>query len=417
MPNLGCIIVDEEHDPSYKQGEGVRYHGRDLAIVRAQKSDVPVLLGSATPSLETYSRACGEDPRTHLHKLTKRATGANLPPITLIDMRQQRRGDVLSEPLEKALEETLARGEQAMLLLNRRGWAPSITCLDCGGRQECTTCSIPMVLHRPGYLLCHLCGWRGAPPKACAGCGSSALHDIGVGTQQLEELCSARFAGHRVARLDSDTATSARRLEQTLAAFAGGEIDLLVGTQMLSKGHDIAAVTLVGVVNADQGLRIPDPRGPERTFSLLTQVAGRAGRAGRPGRVFFQVYDPEHSAVRAAVEHDAEGFLVAELEKRAALGLPPARRAVTITCAHIDQQQALAVAQRFAQLRHPDVTLLGPAPAVVARVRNRYRIQLLATAKQAQTLQEWLDGAVALRRSCKSSGVSVAIDVDPNELM
>jgi primosomal protein N' (replication factor Y) len=266
-------------------------------------------------------------------------------------------------------------------------------------------------------LLCHLCGWRGAPPKACAACGSSALHDLGFGTQQLEAYCAERFPDSKVARLDSDTATSARRLERTLASFAGGEIDLLVGTQMLSKGHDIAAVTLVGVVNADHGLRIPDPRGPERTFSLLTQVAGRAGRAGRPGRVFFQVYDPDHPAIRAAVEHDAEGFLTAELQKREALGLPPTRRAVTITCSHPEQGRAMDLARRFAKLHHREVTLLGPAPAVIAKVRGRYRIQLLATAKQAQTLQEWLDGAVALRRSSQSTGVRVAIDVDPNELM
>jgi primosomal protein N' (replication factor Y) len=409
LPKLGLIVVDEEHDGSYKQTDRFRYQARDLAIFRARQNNISVVLGSATPSLESYQRALVGAYDTQLHRLDQRATGASLPPVQTVDLRGSGSGQYpLSDILCQAIDETLARHEQVMLLLNRRGWAPAMLCLDCGHRNTCPHCSVPLVLHRGGAAVCHWCGHQVRAPKHCPDCGSSALIDAGIGTQQLEAACQERFAGATIARLDSDTARSPRRMEAVINAMAEGKTDLLVGTQMLAKGHDLAGVTLVGVICADQGLRMPDPRCAERTFSLLTQVAGRAGRAGRPGRVIFQTFDPDHLALRCAAAHDAEGFLSHELQRREALGLPPFARAAMI------RQRA---AQKLASCSMPAVDVFGPVPAVIEKVRGRYRFQVLATSKTARSLQCWLDAVMPLRAQCLKQGVRVAIDVDPAELL
>jgi primosomal protein N' (replication factor Y) len=338
--------------------------------------------------------------------------------VQTVDLRGSGRSQYpLSDILCQAIDETLARSEQVMLLLNRRGWAPAMLCLDCGHRNTCPHCSVPLVLHRGGAAVCHWCGHQAQAPKRCPDCGSSALIDAGIGTQQLEAACQERFAGATIARLDSDTARSARRMEATINAMAEGKIDLLVGTQMLAKGHDLAGVTLVGVICADQGLRMPDPRCAERTFSLLTQVAGRAGRAGRPGRVIFQTFDPDHLALHCAAAHDAERFLGHELQRREALGLPPFTRAVMLRCEHSDQSAAQSAAKELASCSLPAVDVFGPVPAVIEKLRGRYRFQVLATSKTARSLQCWLDAVMPLRARCLKRGVRVAIDVDPAELL
>jgi primosomal protein N' (replication factor Y) len=418
MPHLGLIVVDEEHDSSYKQSDGLRYQARDLAIYRAQKEAIPVVLGSATPSLESYHRSMTGEHNTQLHRLKTRATGAELPPVQIVDLRGAGADQYpLSNTLCKLIEETLARKEQVMLLLNRRGWAPALLCLDCGHRNGCPDCSVPMVIHRGQRAVCHWCGRQSRPPERCPDCGSSALIDAGIGTQQLEAACIERFPDARVARLDSDTARSTRRLEATLKAMAEGETDLLVGTQMLAKGHDLEGVTLVGVICADQGLRMPDPRCAERCFSLLTQVAGRAGRGGRPGRVLFQTFDPDHLAIRCASKHDAEGFYKLEMQRRKNLALPPFSRAAMLRCSHPDPSQCERAAADLAAVRHPNVDVFGPIPAVIEKLRGRYRFQVMATSKTASSLQAWLTAMAPTRAAWIKMGVRVAIDVDPSELL
>ena len=418
LPKLGLVVVDEEHDSSYKQTDRFRYQARDLAIYRARQENIAVILGSATPSLETYQRALIGAHDTELHRLENRATGASLPPVEVVDLRGSKRDQYpLSSRLCQAIDETLARGEQVMLLLNRRGWAPAMLCLDCGHRHTCPHCSVPLVLHHGAIAVCHWCGHQGPAPKSCPDCSSSAVIDAGIGTQQLEAACQERFTAAKIARLDSDTARSPKRMETMLNAMAEGSIDLLVGTQMLAKGHDLAGVTLVGVICADQGLRMPDPRCAERTFSLLTQVAGRAGRAGRPGRVIFQTFDPDHLALRCAADHDAARFFEQELQRREALGLPPFARAVMLRCEQSDQNLARDSAGDLARCTAPGVNVFGPVPAVIEKLRGRFRFQVLATSKTARSLQGWLDAVTPQRAHWIKRGVRVAIDVDPAELL
>ncbi|MBM65963.1 MAG: primosomal protein N' [Myxococcales bacterium] len=415
---LGLIIVDEEHDSSYKQGENPRYHGRDLAIVRAKNTGCPIVLGSATPSLETWHRAHEQRQSSHLHHLRQRATGATLPVIDLVKLKEIPFKDRLpiSPPLQQAIERTLARKEQAILLLNRRGWAPLLTCLDCGVESQCPHCSVALVSHRPRRLVCHYCGYEQAPPTTCHECQSSNLGELGQGTQQLENSLRERFPQARVGRLDSDVGQRRGAMQSLLERFAAGELDLVVGTQMLAKGHDLPSVTLVGVILADRGLQLPDPRGGERAFQLLTQVAGRAGRAGKPGRVLFQCFDSEHPVIQAACDHDGDGFLQWELERRRAMGLPPFTRAALIRCSHQNKREAAAEAMRLSRIPSPGCHVLGPAPSVIERLRERWRFQFLITAERAQDLQSHLSRLEAQLQP-QRSGVRVAIDVDPSELM
>ena len=331
VPNLGMIAVDEEHDGSYKQEESPRYHARDTGIVRARNLGVPVVLGSATPSIESYTSA--RSGRYRLRSLSHRPTGGTLPQVRLVDLRKEagsdpRTPELLTRDLAKAIGERLERGEQTLLFLNRRGFSSVILCRDCGEALQCPHCSIPLTFHREGggRVQCHWCDYSAHPPNRCSSCRSDRVGYFGVGTERVEQAVKARFPEARVQRLDRDTARRAGAYESIFGAMRSGEIDILIGTQMVAKGHDFPKLTLVGVVVADVGLHLPDFRASERTFQLLTQVAGRAGRADLPGEVIIQTFRPDHFAVECARTHDYAGFYKREALARERLGYPPYRR-------------------------------------------------------------------------------------------
>lgn len=435
VPELGLVIVDEEHDSSFKQEEGVRYHARDMALLRAHRAGATIVLGSATPSLETYALA--QQGKLELLRLPDRAAEtALLPDVTVVDLRHVGAGPSghkkLSLPLHRAIDETLSRGEQVILFLNRRGHSPTVLCASCGHVTSCPQCSVALTLHlsrKPpadaqrvselgGKLICHYCGFSASPSRSCESCGSGELLPEGLGTEKLEETIAAAFVGARVARLDRDVAEG-KQAERILSRMREREIDILVGTQMVTKGHDYPFVTLVGVINADAALGLPDFRAAERAFSLLVQVAGRAGRHERAGRVLIQTYSPEHAAVMFAKRHDVEGFLTRELRDRAEVGYPPYSRLALV---RVDSPEARAAAQEAERLAHlargtgavrkGDVEVLGPAPAPLARLRGRYRFRVMLRAKSRPALRSvLLSLSAALPRP--GTAVRVAIDVDP----
>jgi len=422
VAELGIIVVDEEHETSYKQEEAPRYHARDLALYRAQTVGCPVLLGSATPSLESYQRARRGD--LELLRLPERVGGANLPTVEVVPIRPGGAGlrpeggdeiDVLTPELVAALEQTLARQEQAILFLNRRGFAHFVLCLDCGETVGCPNCSVTLTHHRrEAALVCHYCGHRVAIPLNCGRCQGEQVVPIGVGTERLEAEVQRRFPTARVARLDRDTMRRRGALVRCLERFAAGEMDILVGTQMLAKGHDYPAVTLVGVVVADAALGLADFRAAERTFQLLAQVAGRAGRGSRPGRVVVQAFDPSHPAITAARTHDFEGFAARELAEREELAYPPFGRLAVVrveaTDAERAERAAEALVRRGAHQLPGSVRLLGPAPAPLARLRGVHRVQLLVKAPTVGDMQRAL---TALERAHGDQGVRLVFDVDP----
>jgi primosomal protein N' (replication factor Y) len=422
VERLGLVVVDEEHDASFKQEEGVRYHARDMALLRAHRAGAVVVLGSATPSLETMALA--RQGRLELLRLPARATQAALPAVAAIDLKRVGAGPSgdrrLSLPLHRALEETLAAGEQAILFLNRRGFAPAVACDGCGIVLSCAQCSVALTYHRSGggRVQCHYCDHRAALPERCPECHRAALGLEGLGTEKLEETVARAFPHARVARLDRDVAAGARS-ERVLARMRAGEIDVLVGTQMVTKGHDLPRVTLVGVVNADAALGMPDFRAAERGFQLLVQVAGRAGRHDRPGRVLVQTRDPAHPAVRFALAHDVEGFVAGELADRRELGYPPFRRLALLRVDAADESTARRVAAELAaharsapEVARGSVEVLGPAPAPIARLRGRYRFRVLLRGRERKYLRAVLD-AVAAARVKTDRRARAVIDVDP----
>ncbi len=380
VADLGLIVVDEEHDPSFKQDEGFRYQARDMALLRARYAGAVCVLGSATPSIETYHRA--NQGLMGLLSLPTRATGATMPDVEIVDLRRHRIGPtghpLVSGPLFAALGRCLENGHQAIIFLNRRGFAPSLRCTSCGVVAECPACSVALTEHRgQGALRCHYCDFHRAVAVPCAGCGSTEYKRLGVGTEQLQKAVEESFPKARVARLDRDTA-SGDGVERVLDRLRSGEVDVLVGTQMVTKGHDIAGVTLVGVALADQSLAFPDFRASERTFQLLAQVAGRAGRADSPGEVILQTYQPDHPAVRLAAEHDYESFYADEIRERQEVGYPPFARLVSVRVHAGDEDdarratQALAdTARRHQSVKDGAVQVLGPAPAPLVRLRGR----------------------------------------------
>ncbi len=421
VSDLGLIVVDEEHDPSFKQDEGFRYHARDMALLRAQYAGAVCVLGSATPSTETYHRAT--EGRLKLLSLPARATGATLPAVEIVDLRRQRRGPtghpLLSGPLLGALRECLEGGHQAILFLNRRGFAPSVRCGECGLLAECPACSVALTEHRgQGKLRCHYCDFHRPLAVSCASCGSTEVHRLGVGTEQLEKAVEEALPKARVARLDRDSAAR-EGVEAVLDRLRRGEVDVLVGTQMVTKGHDIAAVTLVGVVLADQSLAFPDFRAGERTFQLLAQVAGRAGRADSPGRVVLQTFQPEHAAIRLAAAHDYEGFFAAEIAERQAVGYPPFGRLVSVRVHAGAEEDARRATQELAQtarghraVQEGAVVVLGPAPAPLTRLRGRYHYRLLLKSPDRKLLRS----VAALLAAHIDQGVPPAhatLDIDP----
>jgi primosomal protein N' (replication factor Y) len=426
VAGLGLLVVDEEHDGSFKQDEKLRYQARDLAVVRARDAGAVVVLGSATPSLESYENA--RRGRYQVLSLPARVDDRPLPPVQLVDLRHRVRvkGEappVLAEESAVALQETLAKGQQAILFLNRRGHSTTLLCETCGQSVSCQHCDVALTLHlQPPALQCHYCGATRAVPRACPAC-SGVLLQLGTGTERVEEEVLARCPTARVARLDRDSVGSGERLTERLASFARGELDVLVGTQMVAKGHDFPGVTLVCVVSADTGLLLPDFRAAERTFQLLTQVAGRAGRGQDAGRVLVQTYNPDAEPVARAAAHDFLGFAARELEWRRALAYPPFARLAAIRLEGADASQtasaARALAKRLEKSLPPTasgVRLLGPAPAPLSRLKGLSRWQLLLKAPQHRVLSPLLDAAERALLTLPR-GVKGVLDVDPGAML
>lgn len=421
LPRLGIVVVDEEHDPSYKQEEGPRYHGRDVAIMRSKLLRAPVILGSATPSLESFERA--QAGRYRLVRLPQRIEERPLPRVGIVDLRRVEGGErLLSPPLVAALSECLARGEQALLFLNRRGFSTLLLCEECGAAAGCPRCSVSLTYHAGrGRLRCHTCDFERRAPERCPQCQGSRLRYLGFGTQQLEAAVRERFPRARVARMDRDAAHNWRAAAQILESLEQGTIDILVGTQMIGKGHDVPNVTLVGVVSADLALHLPDFRAGERAFALLTQVVGRAGRGQRPGLAVIQTYNPDHYILRAVQHQDYTALWEAESPLRREHGLPPFARAVL---AVLSSPQAAAVeraAVEFARLlREAGIrggAVSGPAPAPLYRVRGRHRWHVLARGPDGGTLHARIREAESrLQESPLARGVRVDLDVDPGSL-
>jgi primosomal protein N'' len=413
--DLGLIVVDEEHDASYKQEEGVIYNARDMAVVRGKLEGIPVVLASATPSLESLYNVAR---RRYAHAvLPERHGAAALPQIAVIDLRKEKLPSqrFLSAPLVQALEETLAGGEQAMLFLNRRGYAPLTLCGACGHRLSCPNCSAWLVEHkRHGRLQCHHCGHQQRLPEACPSCGAEdRFKACGPGVERLAEEAAMLFPDARLAIMASDTMTSPGQLAEMIARMERQEIDILIGTQIVAKGHHFPLLTLVGVIDADLGLAGGDPRAAERTHQLLTQVAGRAGRAAHPGRVLLQSFLPEHPVIAALARHDSAGFIAAEMAERQRAGMPPFGRLAALILSGSDQAQVQAAARGLAQAapRGPGLVVLGPAPAPLHYLRGRFRERLLLKAARdidvPNVLREWL-AKIKL-----PSAVKCAVDVDP----
>lgn len=426
VPELGVIVVDEEHDPSFKQEEGFRYHARDLAILRAHRAAALCILGSATPSLESYYRASIE--QVGYSELPTRATAQPLPAVEVVDLRRHGAGPsghpLITGPLHRALERTLASGSQAILFLNRRGFAPSLRCGACGEVAQCPACSVSLTEHRrAGALRCHYCDFGMPATLRCPSCKHEALEPLGVGTEKLEETLAEAFAPARVARLDRDTAVGGQAIESVLDRLRRREVDILVGTQMVTKGHDIPTVTLVGVVLADQSLAFPDFRASERTFQLLSQVAGRAGRGDRPGSVVLQTFQPEHPAIVCARDHDYVRFFDIELEHRRELGYSPFGRLVAVRVDAGDEVRAREAAETLAEhvARHPAVRadvvqVLGPAPAPIARLRARFRFRLLLRSADRKALRA-VARAIADRIDEGLGTARAHVDVDPVSML
>jgi primosomal protein N' (replication factor Y) len=416
VTDVGVIVVDEEHDGSFKQDEGVRYHARDVALVRAQRSGALCVLGSATPSLETAHAAHAG--RYQLLRLTQRPTASPLPAVDIVDLRTHLPDGeaLLSAPLARAIEETLAAGDQTILFLNRRGFATFVLCVGCGHAFRCKSCSVSLTYHQhQDRLMCHYCGYTQRVPEVCPSCmARGTIERKGLGTERIAAAVAARFPSARVARLDRDVASGAR-VEPILARVARREVDILVGTQMVTKGHDFPGVTLVGVLCADTGLSLPDFRASERTYQLLSQVAGRAGRGDRPGRVLIQTYRPREAAVTCAAVHDYDAFYAAELANRAELGYPPHGRLVAIRIDGPKPPEVADVARRLAQLaellgKGTAVDVRGPVPAPLARLRGRTRWQLWLRSPDRGALRRIVRG---LRGVETAASIRVAVDVDP----
>ncbi len=415
LAHLGLIVVDEEHDPSYKQEEQPRYHGRDLAIVRGSQAGALVVLGSATPSLESQHHA--DTGRYQRLVMSQRATGRPLPPVHLVDMRRAPCHGLFSDRLLSAIRARLERREQTLLFLNRRGYARAVQCTACGEAIGCPHCATTLTYHRvDGMGRCHLCGHRATPSLACPACGKAALQLAGVGTQKVEERLHHLFPEARVVRMDRDTTRGAGAHGRLLARMRSGEADILLGTQIVTKGHHLGRITLVGVLLADLPLMVPDFRAAERCFQLLSQVAGRCGRE-HPGEVILQTYQPESPVLAAVASHDYDRFAAAELAGRERFGLPPFGRLVLLVAEGTEERAVRAFLDGVAAWwrGQEGVRTLGPTPAMVARVADRYRHHLLLAGPRPPL-------HAALRRFRENDmatpprGVRLKIDVDPQQV-
>jgi len=424
LSDLALIIVDEEQDSSYKQEETPRYHARDVAVMRAKMADAVVVLGSATPSLESYYNATRN--KYSLLELPDRVEQRPLPEVELIDMKQefQETGQeqVVSRKLAEEIRERLERKEQVMILLNRRGYSPVALCRACGKTLECKNCAIAMTHHkRARKMECHYCGYTAPVPEKCVHCGSEYVYFLGTGSEKLEELLHGMFPTARIGRLDRDTVRGNEDFERALSALNEGELDLLVGTQMIAKGHDVHGVTLVGVVGADSALGFPDFRAAERTFQLLTQVAGRAGRGATPGKVVLQTYFPDHYAVQFAAHHDFVGFYEKELRFRSWMHYPPysALANVLIRSDRLDDalQWSGTIGKWFEKTRHEGVRVLGPAAAPLLRLKRDYRYHFVLKSASREKLNTLLRTMIGYATSQKIPRTQVIVDVDALWLM
>ena len=424
LENLGLIIVDEEQENSYKQEETPRYHGRDVAIVRAKLENAAALLGSATPSLETYHHA--RSGKYELLTLASRVENRALAGVEIVDLRadfqQTHKTSPISTALHDGIQECLTQQTQALVLINRRGYSWSVLCRSCGASVQCANCSISMTYHKQrNRLECHYCGSLQPVPKLCSKCQSKYVYFFGEGSEQLEERLRKEFPGARIARLDRDTARTKRQYQETLGAFAGGALDVLVGTQMLAKGHDFQRVTLVGVVSADSSLNLPDFRAAERTFQLLTQVAGRAGRGELPGRVLIQTFYPEHYAIQDAVRQDYQAFFDREMHFRRMMAYPPFTSLANIIVRDTNLERAIrwsrGLSEYFAPHDGKGVRILGPAAAPLARLKKEHRFQFLLKSPKRSVLTKLLTGALTYCDAKEIPQTAVLMDMDPVSLM
>ncbi len=410
---LGLIVLDEEHDGAYKQEQAPRYHARAVALRRAQIEGCRVVLGSATPSLEAWQASVRGT--IHLLELPNRVAGLPLPPVQLVDMRQESQAGnrgIFSRALLRALEEVLQAQEQAIILLNRRGYSPIVLCPSCGSAAECPQCSVSLTYHRGDESLrCHYCGFSQPTSPRCGKCGGRNTQYVGAGTQRVTEALGAVLPTARILRLDRDAAARKDAHFEILEAFSRGEADILVGTQMVAKGLDFPRVSLVGVLAADAALRLPDFRSAERTFQLVTQVAGRAGRS-RPGRVVVQAYAPDHPALAAAAMHDYHAFLRSEMDGRRILGYPPFARITVVTITGKSSERAAAAAGELRKaLEGAPAEILGPAPAALEQLHGQYRFQLVLKTRDLAGMREALRNAVD-QAAARNRQVRFAIDVD-----
>jgi primosomal protein N' (replication factor Y) len=421
--NVGIIIVDEEHDPSYKQEEKLKYHARDLAVVRAKQDETTLILGSATPSLESFYNT--EQGKFHLLSLPERIKGKPLPRVEVVDMKKQ--AGLFSEKVRTALQKNIEDKKQSLLFLNRRGFANFILCPECGLTFKCPNCSVTLTYHlRDHSLQCHYCDYQIKAPGDCPKCEGHRLQGMGIGTERLEQEIRTLFPKVEVGRMDHDTTSRRRSHQEILKRLESGNIDILVGTQMIVKGHDFPNVTFVGVVSADTSLHFPDFRSSERTFQLLTQVAGRAGRGETFGEVVIQTYNPDHYSIQRAKDHDFIGFYQEEIEFRRALEYPPFSRLVNFRLIGNSEKRTKAAAEEMGRIGQSllksgyrkGIEILGPSTAPFAKIRGKYRWQMLAKGKSSQLLHRFARALAAqLENEIKAKGVNLDIDVDPISIL
>ena len=420
FPNLGIIVIDEEHEESYRSEQSPRYHAREVAFQRAKMEGAAVVLGSATPSMESYYRS--EQGLYRRYELNERLTGGCLPSVDVTDLREELRNgnrSILSVRLKSLLDETLERGEQAMLFLNRRGFSGFMSCRSCGEVIKCPHCDVSLSLHRGGKLVCHYCGHEEPAPKMCPSCGSPYISGFRAGTEQIESFLQKEYPGARILRMDADSTARKGEYERILSAFANEEADILIGTQMIVKGHDFPKVTLVGILLADLSLYADDYRAAERTFQLLTQAAGRAGRGERPGHVVIQTYQPEHYSIRYAAKQDYQGFYREEIGCREVLSYPPAAHMLAVQILSLSEDDAMAAAGDLRGLiREEDgLSVIGPAAASYGRLRDLYRYAVYIKSENYDKLVACKDimeeAASSWQEAGKRKSVQVQFDFDP----
>jgi primosomal protein N' (replication factor Y) len=423
LENVGLIVVDEEQEASYKQEETPRYHGRDVAIVRAKLEGAVALLGSATPSLESFQNA--RSGKYQLLQLESRVENRPLAPVEIVDLREDfkktHRAGPLSSKLTEAIGVRLAEGTQSLILINRRGYSWFVICRSCGAGVPCENCSISLTYHKQrARLECHYCGFSRSVPKTCPKCASEHVYFFGAGAEQLEEKLQEKFPGAKIARLDRDSVRTKRAYQQVLGDFATGKLDILVGTQMVAKGHDFQRVTLVGVVSADSQLSLPDFRAAERTFQLLTQVAGRAGRGDLPGEVLVETYYPEHYAIQLAVRQDYVTFFEREVQFRRLLHYPPFTALASILVRDTKIENAIRWSRQLSAFLAPQessgVKVLGPAAAPLARLKREYRFQFLLKSPKRVQLTRVLSELLSFCEQKEIPGKAILVDVDPLSL-